>query len=160
MKHLNASLSSFVLGLFVFTVFGLSSHGWAHTFFPGDLFVCLASVFIMLSLPYYMDIIEETTKLQNIIIAGALFFFSATLLCYNLLLWIVFVTFFLLLYSLLKLVRNPDVGKEEMPYQYLFRKKQYAKRVCILLLPFVVFYWVVVIAITHNVLPLKSITLW
>jgi|GEM_PF-6711297 len=154
MKHLNASLSSIVVGVFALTFFAISSHRWVNH--PiGDVVFCIASILVMLCLPYYMDIIKQSKKWQKIIIVCTLFIFSAAILCYNVILWTVFTVFFLLLYICLQLVKNPDVGAEEMPYQYFFRKKQYLRRALFVMFPYVLAYWSVILAIRYNIIPIS-----
>ena len=151
MKHLNNSLSCMVLALACFGLFVLSDNSWVHAW-QGDVILCLASCLIMLCAPYYVNILEQATKWQKFFIGLALFVFSAELLYYNLYLWIMFLIFFLLLYGFLWPIKDLDVGVEEMPYQYFFRKKQYLKRTILVILPFVLVYWAVISCHVHNII--------
>lgn len=158
MKYLNSSLSSGVVGVLSLGVFVFSKSRWINAI-QGDIAIFLALMLVMVGLPYYMDISKTTTKVQKYVIVGLLFLFSVTILGYNLILWTIFVIFFLLQYICLWFVRNPDVSKDEMPYQYFFRKKQYFKRTLLVMIPYIITYWTVIWAINSNVLPLYKITL-
>jgi len=141
MKHLNSSLLSLIVGVIGMMVVALSDDGWVHN--NAGIILCIASIILMLSLPYYINVLEQSTKAQKFFMGFGLFVFSADLLYYHIFLWVTFIVFFLFLYRFLWLVKNLDVGTDEMPYQYFFRKKQYLKRTLYTIFPYILVYLVV-----------------
>ena len=147
MKHLNASLFPVILVLpFMLITTPAAYHSWRESgSLMGDIFLCLLSLSLFPALPYFINVLNQSTKRQKFFMALGLLLFLAVIVRCNIFLAALFVLLFSVLYACLWFVREGDVGEQESVYQYLFRKKQYLKITLFIIALCGLIYWIMIV---------------
>ncbi len=144
MKFINSSISSIFFGILLIGFVVFSGNDWLYKI-PGRIFTFISLILIIGIQNYYINIYSSISKIQKLLIIFSLFLFSGIVLYYNIIVWGLFVFTFCLLYYFFNLKKSNDVMEDEMPLNYILRKKNSLKTLIYLLIVFSTAYWLILI---------------